>query len=246
LGEKARTNAGSAGVGQDHATELFKRLELAITLNGGANLLRAGRDGEKRLGLDAVVHGVLGDGCSARHVLVGGVGARSDKANLELLGPVVRLDSVLELADGGGQIGSEGSVDVGLKFGKVDLDQLVVLGALVLAEFMGIFAGEVTNVGAFGRGEVVVHAVVEGEDGGGGADFGSHVTAMVSISTLLSVWCREAYQMVAMPVQLSVSVPGPWYSTMAPVPPLTVRMPATLRMMSSGRSAYSSGYCKPS
>jgi hypothetical protein len=39
-------------------------------------------------------------------------------------------------------------------------------------------------------------------------------------------------QMVAMPVQDRLSVPGPWYSTMAPVPPLTVRIPATLRMMS--------------
>lgn len=39
-------------------------------------------------------------------------------------------------------------------------------------------------------------------------------------------------QMVAMPVHERLSVPGPWYSTIAPVPPLTVRMPATLRMMS--------------
>jgi len=30
------------------------------------------------------------------------------------------------------------------------------------------------------------------------------------------------------------STPGPWYSTMAPVPPLTVKMPATLRIMSLG------------
>jgi hypothetical protein len=38
--------------------------------------------------------------------------------------------------------------------------------------------------------------------------------------------------MVAMPVAEMVSTPGPKYSTMAPVPPLTVRIPATLRMMS--------------
>jgi len=37
---------------------------------------------------------------------------------------------------------------------------------------------------------------------------------------------------VAMPDALIVFVPGPWYSTIAPVPPLTVKMPATLRMMS--------------
>ena len=37
-----------------------------------------------------------------------------------------------------------------------------------------------------------------------------------------------------LPVQEMVSTPGPKYSTMAPVPPFTVRMPATLQMMSLG------------
>ena len=37
---------------------------------------------------------------------------------------------------------------------------------------------------------------------------------------------------VAIPVHEKVSVPGPWYSTMAPVPPLTVRISATFRIMS--------------
>lgn len=37
-----------------------------------------------------------------------------------------------------------------------------------------------------------------------------------------------------MPVQEMVSTPEPKYSTMAPVPPFTVRMPATLQMMSLG------------
>lgn len=30
------------------------------------------------------------------------------------------------------------------------------------------------------------------------------------------------------------STPGPWYSTMAPVPPFTVRIPATFRITSLG------------
>ena len=37
-----------------------------------------------------------------------------------------------------------------------------------------------------------------------------------------------------LPVQEMVSTPGPKYSTMAPVPPFTVRIPATLQMMSLG------------
>jgi len=40
-------------------------------------------------------------------------------------------------------------------------------------------------------------------------------------------------QTVAIPVAERLSTPGPLYSTMAPVPPLTVRMPATLRMTST-------------
>ena len=39
-------------------------------------------------------------------------------------------------------------------------------------------------------------------------------------------------QIVALPVAEIDSAPGPKYSTIAPVPPFTVRMPATLRMTS--------------
>jgi hypothetical protein len=39
-------------------------------------------------------------------------------------------------------------------------------------------------------------------------------------------------QIVPIPVADKDSTPGPKYSTIAPVPPLTVRMPATLRMTS--------------
>ena len=41
-------------------------------------------------------------------------------------------------------------------------------------------------------------------------------------------------QMVPFPVQLIAFAPSPKYSTMAPVPPFTVRMPATLRITSLG------------
>lgn len=169
------TNARSASVGKDHATEVLEGLELTITLNGGANLLGTGSDGEEGFGLDAVVESVLGDGGGTAHVLVGGVGARADKTDLEVLRPAVGLDGLFELADWGGKIGSEGTVDVGLELGEVDLDELVVLGALVLAELSGIRAGEVTNLGTLGGCEVVVHAVVEGEEGGGGTNFSTHV-----------------------------------------------------------------------
>ena len=44
---------------------------------------------------------------------------------------------------------------------------------------------------------------------------------------------NELLQMVAIPVQERDSTPGPWYSMIAPVPPLTVKIPATLQMTST-------------
>ena len=41
-------------------------------------------------------------------------------------------------------------------------------------------------------------------------------------------------QMVPIPVHEMESTPGPKYSTMAPVPPFTVRIPATFKIMSLG------------
>lgn len=166
------TNARSAGVGKDHAAKLLKGLELSIALNGSTNLLRSWGNGEEGLGLEAVGHGILRDRGRAGHVLVRRVGARADQTDLELFRPLVGLDSLLELADGGGKIGGEGTVDVGLKLREVNLDKLVVLGTLILAKLLSIFAGEVTNGLALGGIEVVVHAVIEGEHRGGGTNFG--------------------------------------------------------------------------
>lgn len=45
---------------------------------------------------------------------------------------------------------------------------------------------------------------------------------------------KRARMCVCVPVQEMESTPGPWYSTIAPVPPFTVRIPATFRMMSLG------------
>jgi len=40
-------------------------------------------------------------------------------------------------------------------------------------------------------------------------------------------------QIVPIPVEERELTPGPWYSMIAPVPPFTVRIPATFKMMSS-------------
>jgi len=46
----------------------------------------------------------------------------------------------------------------------------------------------------------------------------------------------------SIPVQEMESTPGPKYSTIAPVPPFTVRMPATLRMTSVKTNSHQQNY----
>lgn len=169
------TNAGATGVGENNATKLLEGLELTVTLDGSANLLGTRSDSEARLGLDTVVEGITGNGSTTSHILVRGVGARADQANLELLGPLVVLDSLTKLGDGSSQIGSEGSVDVGLELRQVNLDELVVLGALIGLETVGVGASKVTNLLALSGLEVLVHVLAEGEDGGGGTDLSTAI-----------------------------------------------------------------------
>jgi len=168
-------NARSASVGEDNGARSLKLANLAIASNGGTDLLRSGGDGELALEVEAVVERLLHDGSRARHVLVRRVGARADETDLDLVGPAVLLGLLGELGDGGGKVGGEGAVDVGLELGEVDLDDLVVLGALVGLEVVREAASVVGNFGTLGGLEVVGHARVEGEEGGGGTNFGTHV-----------------------------------------------------------------------
>lgn len=181
-GERILTDTRTAGVGKDQASELLKGLQLAVSLNSRSNLLGTGSDGEERFGLDTVGHGILGNGSGAAHILIRGIRARTDKADLELFWPLIGLDSLLELADGCSKIGSEGTVDVGLELREVELDKLVVLCTLVLVELRGVLASEVADRLPLSGLEIVVHAVVEGEQGGGGTDLG---TAKVAVSRRL-------------------------------------------------------------
>ena len=225
-------NARTAGVGENGTAELLEGLELTIAGNGGANLLGTGGDDESGLGLEAVVESVTGDGSSAGHILVGGVGARADKTDLELLGPVVLLGSLGELGDGGSKIGGEGTVDVGLELAQVDLDVLVVLSTLIGAELLLVDLGELGNLGTLGGDEVVEHGLVVGEDGGGGTNLSTHVTCSL-VSIVISGYVvgdtksfrgerklssshrqparkKRGYEpQVALPVQLKASAPSP-------------------------------------
>ena len=59
---------------------LLEDLDQAVAGDGGADLLRAGRDGKGHLGLDARGQGLLGHRGGAHHVLVRGVGAGANQA----------------------------------------------------------------------------------------------------------------------------------------------------------------------
>lgn len=158
-----------------------------------------------------MVERVPGNRGCARHILVRRVCARADEAHLELLGPLVVLDCLLELADGRGEVGSEGTVDVRLELGQVDLDDLVILCALILLELLGIAPCEVTDVLALCRDEVVVGTVVEGEERSGCADLSAPVKEMLGSGKFNESICRRNHMlhMVPHPVAESFSVPGP-------------------------------------
>ena len=123
-----------------------------------------------------MVESVASDRGRARHILVRGVGAGTNQTNLKLLGPVVGLDSLAELGNGGGKIGGEWAVDVGLELRQVDFDELIVLSTLILPQLLCVSTGEVSDVLTLGDSKVIVHAVVEGEQRGGGTNLGTHVT----------------------------------------------------------------------
>lgn len=169
------SNARTTGVGKDDTTELLKSLKLAVTLNGGANLLRTRGNGEQRLGLDTVVKSVLSNGGGTGHVLIRGVGAGSNQTDLEVLGPLVNINGLLELGDRGSKVRSERTVDVRLELRQVDFDHLVILGTLILAELLAVGTGEIGDLLTLGDLEVVVHAVVVGEERSSGTNFSTHV-----------------------------------------------------------------------
>ena len=171
------TNTGATSVSKDETTEIKEGLELTVALNGGTDLLGTGGNGVDSLRLKTVGHGVTGNGGGSLHILVRGVGARADKTDLDLKGPALLNGNSLELRDGGGQIGSEGTVNVGLKSVEVNLNELVVLSTLISRkEILLVEVGKLGNRSTAGLVQVSIHGGVEGEDRGGSTNLGTHVT----------------------------------------------------------------------
>ena len=138
-------------------------------------LLGTWGDGETGLAGHAAVGDLLGDGGGTAHILVGGVGAGADQTVLDLSGPVVLGGGLADLGGEVVEIGGEWAVDTRLELVQVDVNVLIVLGAGVRGEDRHVLVSQVANGGAASRVEVLLHAVVVGEDGGGGTDLGTHV-----------------------------------------------------------------------
>lgn len=180
-------DAGTAGVREDNTTSLLESLKGVVSLKGSTNALGTGGNVEVGSGLDTSLLGGLDNALATGHVLVGAVSAATDQTSRKLLGPLLLLDSLLELGKRNGKIGSEGTVDMGLKLRKVDLDQLVVLSALVgleleervltgaLGEVLEVL-GVLVSLLAVGGLEVAAGSFGEGEDGGSGANLSTVAT----------------------------------------------------------------------
>ena len=84
-------DAGAARVGEDDAPKLPHGVGQAVPLDGGSDLLAAGRDVEGNLGLKALGQSLLHQRGHAAHVLVAGVCAGTNEAILDLERPLVLL-----------------------------------------------------------------------------------------------------------------------------------------------------------
>ena len=67
---------------------------------------------------------LLHEGSNSAHILIRRVGAGSNKTILDLQRPGVGLGGLTQLRDGGGKVGGEGTVDVGLQGAQVNFDNL--------------------------------------------------------------------------------------------------------------------------
>lgn len=85
------------------------------------------------------------------------------------------FNGILELGDGSGKIRRERTVDVGFQGVEINLDELVVLAALIGTESLGILLSVFSDVTTLGSDQVIGHTVVEAEDGGGCTNLGTHV-----------------------------------------------------------------------
>ena len=119
---------------------------------------------------------MAGDGRRPGDVLVRTVGAATDECGADVERPVVGPGLG---ADGGtdaiGAVRAVRPVDERLQRVEIDLDDLVVEGAVIAAQVLGDLVGSVGDGLAPGRLQVLSEVVVVSEHAAGGTDLGAHV-----------------------------------------------------------------------
>ena len=197
---------------------------LAVPRDRGPDLFRAGRDHERHGGLlHAVGARLLDDVDHTGDVLVGGVRARADQGHRDVVGVVLVPHRLGHRRDGSGQVRRVRTHDVRLERRQVDLDHArEVLLRLLQHRRRPRRAGR----GCPGPGRQARR--------GGAAQVALDRSRRSGKIDVVAPTSAPMLAIVALPVQEMESTPGPKYSITAFVPPLTVRMPASLRMTSLG------------
>jgi hypothetical protein len=113
------TNARTAGIGKNDTTSALEGIDKTVTSDSSTDLLGSRGDSELAPEVEAVVSSLFDDRGGAGHILIGRVGARTNEADLDFLGPVILLDLLSKLREGSSQIRGERAVNMRLKFGKV-------------------------------------------------------------------------------------------------------------------------------
>ena len=175
------SDARTAGIGHDDAPDLSEIVQDAVTLCRVTDHLRAGVDDQLRLDGDMFGGSLPCYGGGTRQILVGGVGAGAHERCLHFQRIAFFRCFRAHLRDRCGSIGGERSVEMRLKGGEVYRDELVeiILGGsvyLVICLQVGS-AGErhLCYIVASRLSQIVCRMAVEGEDGTGGTELGTHV-----------------------------------------------------------------------
>ncbi|EEQ36878.1 aconitate hydratase, mitochondrial precursor [Clavispora lusitaniae ATCC 42720] len=178
------TDTWTTSIGHDDTAKVLESLQLTVSSNGGSDLFGTWRDGEDRLRLQAVGSSIFNDRSSSGHVLIRGVGTRTNQTNLNFQRPAVSNSGFLHLRNWGSQIWGEWTVDVRFQSVQVNFNDLVVLTTFISSqEVLLVKLGELGNLRSTGSIQVVNHRVVEWENRGGSTDFGTHVTDSTHTST---------------------------------------------------------------
>uniref|UniRef100_A0A1L8EHS2 Uncharacterized protein n=1 Tax=Haematobia irritans TaxID=7368 RepID=A0A1L8EHS2_HAEIR len=178
------TNAGTTGISQNSTTEIIEYFGDAIAFNGSTNLFRAGGNIEGNLGFQTMFHGILGNTGTTTHIFIGRVGAGTNQTNFNVNGITVLLGISTQFANRMGQIGSEGTIDMGFQCIQIDFNQFIVLAVAVGRQQLSLcLLGFVSNARATSGFQVGSHAIIEGEHRGGSTNFSTHVTDSSHTST---------------------------------------------------------------